>query len=553
MQPLPPNAPSRIGDYTLLAALGRGAMGSVYLARSRGGRPIAVKVARPELAQDPQFRERFRREVEMARSVGGFWTATVVDADPDAEHPWMATEYIPGLSLHQAVQDHGPLPERAVRRLAGGLAEALVAIHSAGLVHRDLKPSNVLLADDGPRVIDFGIARALEHSALTEAGTVFGTPGYLSPEQVVGQAITSQSDVFALGSVLVFAATGSGPFGEGATSALVYRVVHQEPDLTRVPPSLVPLVVPCLVREPANRPTPARLLELIGPPSAEPSWLPARLRTVVEQRHTELSGLPAKPPTRVMVEDPPPKPPTLVGPPPTGFADPPGKPQQAGKPQATGLPHVTGLPHQTGMPNQTGMPSPTGIAPATPKPATRAAPAADAGSQHIKATGARFRTSRVVALSWAGANLLAALATGWISDPDNGALDIVRLAAFIAFLAFVIAAVRLIAGAVSAPLTLDVGPDGLTLSDGQQNRRLPWYAIARVKVESHHSRPWLVVWLVSAARPPETLGRGTFTNHKGGLRVYPISHERYRKRRDRDVAELRSALAWYASNTYDPL
>ncbi|WP_033427114.1 serine/threonine-protein kinase [Saccharothrix syringae] len=511
MQPLPPNAPSRIGDYTLLAALGRGAMGSVYLARSRGGRPIAIKVARPELADDPQFRERFRREVEMARSVGGFWTATVVDADPDAERPWMATEYIAGLSLHQAVQDHGPLPERAVRRLAAGLAEALVAIHAAGLVHRDLKPSNVLLADDGPRVIDFGIARALEHSALTEAGIVFGTPGYLSPEQVVGQAITSQSDVFALGSILVFAATGSGPFGEGATSALVYRVVHQDPDLTRVPPSLVPLIVPCLVREPANRPTPARLLELIGPPSAEPSWLPASVRTVVEQRHTELGNLPNKPPTRVMVDEPPAKPPTVVN------------------------------------------PHPTGIAPVPPKSPTRVAPVAEPDPKDVKRTGARFRTSRAVGLGWAGANLAAATVTGWLANEQNGAVAPVRLAAFIAFVVFMVAAIRLLIGVMATPLTLDVGPEGITLSDGQQTRRLPWYAVARVKVEAHHARPWLVVWLVSGARPPETLGRGTFTTHKGGLRVYPVSHERYRKRRERDMAELRSALSWYGSGAYDPM
>jgi hypothetical protein len=481
----------------LLAALGRGAMGSVYLARSRGGRPIAVKVARPELADNPEFRERFRREVEMARAVGGFWTATVVDADPDAERPWMATEYIAGLSLHQAVLDHGPLPERAVRRLAAGLAEALVAIHGAGLVHRDLKPSNVLLADDGPRVIDFGIARALEHSALTEAGIVFGTPGYLSPEQVVGQKITTQSDVFALGSVLVYAATAGGPFGEGATSALVYRVVHQEPDLSKVPPGLVPLIVPCLVRDPAHRPTPARLLELIGPPSAEPSWLPPRIRTVVEQRHTELGNLPGKPPTRVMVEEPPPKPPTLVTP----------------------------------------VPAPVRI---------------DPDRKEIRPTGVRFKTSRAVGASWAGANLVAALVTAAIANENAGAPDAVRLAAFLGFLLFAFAAIRLLVGVASAPLTVDVGPDGITLSNGSESRRLPWYAISRVKVEAHHARPWLVVWLVSAAKTPESLGRGSFTTHKGGLRVYPISHERYRKRRDRDVVELRSALAWYGSSVYDP-
>ncbi|MEU5696806.1 serine/threonine-protein kinase [Actinosynnema sp. NPDC020468] len=507
MQPLPPDAPSRIGDYALLASLGRGAMGSVYLARSRGGRPVAVKVARAELADNPQFRERFRREVEMARAVGGFWTATVVDADPDAERPWMATEYVVGPTLQQAIETSGPLPERAVRRLAGGLAEALAAIHGAGLVHRDLKPSNVLLANDGPRVIDFGIARALEHSALTEAGTVFGTPGYLSPEQVVGGKITTQSDVFALGSILVYAATGAGPFGEGATSALVYRVVHQEPDLSRVPPGLVPLIVPCLVRDPERRLTPARLLEAIGPPSTEPSWLPAQVRTLVEQRHTELSRLPAKPATRVA--DASPKPPTRV------------------------------LVEER---------------PAVPKPVTAQAPVVpvkDAGKGKVTPTGVRFRTSRIAGLTWTAVNFTAAFVSLAVSSQNSGAHASVRAAAFVAFVVFAMATVRLFAGVLRSPLTLDVGPDGVKLSNGEQTRRLPWYAIARIKIESHRARPWVVVWLVPAAEVPKSLGRGSFADHQGGLRVYPVSHERYRKRRDRDVVELRSALAWYGGSTYD--
>ncbi|MEU6156272.1 serine/threonine-protein kinase [Actinosynnema sp. NPDC047251] len=524
MQPLPANAPPRIGDFTLLAALGRGAMGSVYLARSLGGRPVAVKVARAELADNPQFRERFRREVEMARSVGGFWTATVVGADPDADRPWMATEYVPGPTLHQAVQDFGPLPERAVRRLAGGLAEALVAIHGAGLVHRDLKPSNVLLANDGPRVIDFGIARAMEHSALTEAGIVFGTPGYLSPEQVVGSSITPQSDVFALGSVLVYAATGAGPFGEGATSALVYRVVHQEPDLSRVPPGLVPLIVPCLVREPANRPTPARLLELIGPPGNEPSWLPAQVRTLVEQRHTELRELPAKPPTRQFGEER--KPPTRLL-----VEDPPPSPSSA---LPAGVPAV--VPPSAGVPS--GAVPPSGpIRPYTPP---------------LKKSGAQFRTSRVAGLGWTSAHVFAAVVCGSIADKASQAPTGVRLAAGIAFVVFAVFAIRLLVGALRKPLAVDIGPDGLTLSSGEEKRRLPWYAISRVKVDGQGARPWVTVWLVSAAQVPETLGRGSFGTHKGGVRVYPISHERYRKRRERDVAEVRSALAWYAPTAYDP-
>ncbi|MBB4967134.1 serine/threonine-protein kinase [Saccharothrix violaceirubra] len=502
MQPLPPDAPSRIGDYLLLAGLGCGAMGSVFLARSRGGRPVAVKVARPELADNSEFRERFRREVEMARSVGGFWTATVVDADPDAERPWMATEYVPGPTLQQAVQEHGPLPERAVRRLAGGLAEALVAIHGAGLVHRDLKPSNVLLAADGPRVIDFGIARALEHSALTEAGIVFGTPGYLSPEQVVGAEITSRSDVFALGSILVYAATGAGPFGEGATSALVYRVVHQDPDLARIPPGLAPLIKPCLARDPADRLTPSRLLELVGPPSAEPSWLPERIRSLVEARHTELSRLDAKPPTRVAAER---RPPTRV------------------------------------------------LVEERPAPTPPRRRTAERTPAKVTATGKSFHTSRVVGLTWTGVNVVAATVCAAVAGAGTDAHPAVRAAALVVFLVFVLAAARLFVGSVRTQLKLDVGPQGLTLSNGEETTRVPWYAMSRVHIDTHRARPWVVVHLTSAGWVPKPLGRGSFAKHKGGgLRVYPVSHERYRKRRERDLVELRSALAWYGTKVYDP-
>jgi len=207
---LRPGDPERIGGYTLLGRIGSGAMGAVYLALSRGGRPIAVKVVRAELGDDPGFRERFRREVEAVRSVGGFWTAAVVDADLDAAQPWLATEYVPGPSLQEAVCSRGPLPVDAVRHLAAGLAEGLAAIHAAGVVHRDLKPANVLIGANGPRVIDFGISRALAGSTLTAAGHLLGTPGYLSPEQISGGPVGPASDVYALGGLLVFAATGRG-------------------------------------------------------------------------------------------------------------------------------------------------------------------------------------------------------------------------------------------------------------------------------------------------------------------------------------------------------
>ncbi|HXV93108.1 MAG TPA: serine/threonine-protein kinase, partial [Pseudonocardia sp.] len=187
MRPLDAIDPRQIGPFAVAARLGAGAMGVVYLGRSPGGRAVAVKVVNRALADDPGFRERFRREVQAARRVGGFWTAAVVDADPDAPAPWLATEFVAGPTLHEAVSEAGTLPEPTVRRLAAGLAEALGAIHAAGLVHRDVKPSNVLLAPDGPRLIDFGIARALDHTALTAAGSVFGTPGYIAPEQVAGE------------------------------------------------------------------------------------------------------------------------------------------------------------------------------------------------------------------------------------------------------------------------------------------------------------------------------------------------------------------------------
>ncbi|MFC5289657.1 protein kinase [Actinokineospora guangxiensis] len=289
-----------IGPYQVVGRLGGGAMGTVHLARSPGGRLVAVKVARPELAGDPRFRERFRREIEAARAVGGFWTAAVVDADPSAPRPWLATEYVPGPDLHEAVRASGALPPESVRGLAAGLAEALAAIHAAGVVHRDLKPSNVLLAADGPRVIDFGIAKALEGAGLTHTGMVVGTPGYLSPEQIEGREVGPASDVFAFGAVLAFAASGRNPFGEGDTAALLYRAVHTRPDLRDVPPDLRELVTRCLEYKARARPTALELVaELGGTTRAE--WLPSAVRTMVEQRQTEVVA--ARPPTRVLPAD----------------------------------------------------------------------------------------------------------------------------------------------------------------------------------------------------------------------------------------------------------
>ncbi|MGX7828118.1 serine/threonine-protein kinase [Actinokineospora sp. 24-640] len=290
----------RIGAYQIVGRLGGGAMGTVHLARSPGGRLVAVKVVRPDLAEDARFRERFRREIAMARAVGGFWTAAVVDADPDAERPWLATEYVPGPDLHEAVRSTGALPQDAVRGLAAGLAEALAAIHAAGLVHRDLKPSNVLLAADGPRVIDFGISKALEGDGLTATGMVVGTPGYLSPEQIEGREVGPASDVFAFGAVVVFAASGRNPFGEGDTAALLYRAVHTRPDLRDVPHDLRDLVSRCLERKAALRPSAPELVAALGGRAAG-EWLPPAVRTLIDQRHTEI--VTARPPTRVLPQD----------------------------------------------------------------------------------------------------------------------------------------------------------------------------------------------------------------------------------------------------------
>ncbi|RBM13139.1 DUF4328 domain-containing protein [Streptomyces sp. PT12] len=299
MRPLRADDPGHIADYRLLGRLGEGGMGVVYLARSPRGRMVAVKTIRAEYADIPDFRRRFAKETAVAQRVGGRWTAAVLAADPDAALPWVATEYVAGLTLHQVVDEYGPLPEHAVRALASGLGHALGDIHAAGLAHRDLKPSNVMVTIERPRVIDFGIVRALDLSGtgaltttgLTSTGVVIGSPGFMSPEQARGERLTDASDVFSLGAVLAFAATGRPPFHaeEGQPHALLYRVVHEPPDLVGVPDALLGLVGSCLAKDPAARPKPAELRErdeaLPRPPGP---WLPPEVLARLGQEAVRL-------------------------------------------------------------------------------------------------------------------------------------------------------------------------------------------------------------------------------------------------------------------------
>ncbi|MGW7204648.1 serine/threonine-protein kinase [Streptomyces sp. NPDC054837] len=260
-QPLQVDDPPVVAGYRLAARLGAGGMGRVYLSHTAGGRPVAIKVVRPELADDPDFRRRFGREIKAARRVRGAYTAELIDADADARPPWLATLYIPGPSLAEAVHRRGPLPVPAVLWLMAGVAEALQAIHGEGIVHRDLKPSNVLLAADGPRVIDFGISLAADTTAYTATGAAVGTPQFMAPEQAVAGDITPATDVFALGQTAAFAALGSPLYGDGPSATILYRIVHSDPDLSRLPESLRPLIERCLAKAPQDRATLAEVVE----------------------------------------------------------------------------------------------------------------------------------------------------------------------------------------------------------------------------------------------------------------------------------------------------
>jgi transcriptional regulator with XRE-family HTH domain len=281
LAPLTPGDPSRIGPFRLLSRLGGGAMGEVFLAADRAGRPVAVKRVRAEYARDAVFRTRFAKEVAAVRAVTGGHTPALIDADVEAERPWIATAYVPGPSLEQAVGLNGALPEPLVLALGGAIAEALAAIHATGIVHRDMKPSNILLDRDGPKVIDFGISRALDGTALTATGMRVGTAGYTAPELAAGSQTRPAGDVFALGCVLAYAATGVTPFGEGPDAQVLYRIVHEPPDpraLACRDASLRALIEACLNKDPDARPTPQAVIEACrGTPAPDGSWLPPPL------------------------------------------------------------------------------------------------------------------------------------------------------------------------------------------------------------------------------------------------------------------------------------
>lgn len=308
MEPLTDGDPRRAGPYRIQARLGSGGMGQVYLALSPAGRAVAVKVVRAELSHDPMFLSRFRSEVTAAQRVSGVYTAPVVDASAEGEiPPWLATAFVPGPSLADVITEFGPLPEQSVWRLAAGLAEALTVIHQHGIIHRDLKPANVLLASDGPRVIDFGISRALDMSGATTTGVVVGTASFMSPEQAEGLPVGPATDVFALGCVLAYAATGVGSFGTGTPASIIYRIVHAEPQLDHIPEPLQGFIARCLIKDPSRRPTLPELMTAITAYQPAPGLVfwPPDLAVAIAAYQDRLTELPHEPTRPAVIQAPP--------------------------------------------------------------------------------------------------------------------------------------------------------------------------------------------------------------------------------------------------------
>lgn len=421
MLPLESGDPATIGPYRLLGVLGAGGMGRVYLGRNAGGRTVAVKVVRPDLSDDPEFRTRFRREVAAARRVTGAHAVPVLDADVEAQRPWLATGYVAGLSLREAVDSFGPLPESALVPLAAGLARALGDVHAAGVVHRDLKPSNVLLTLDGPRLIDFGIARAVDDDSLTTTGKVIGSPGYMAPEHISGDAPVGPAvDVFALGGVLVYAASGSGPFGSGDSIPMLWRVMQEPARLDGVPAPLRPLAGACLDKQPGNRPTPAdieRQCAALG--DARSGWLPGPILEAISRQAVMLLDLDSGAAPHVPSPRPamPELPSTLIGsgPPAAGHPHTPVAPNEGSpttvrrsRPGETGRPS----PDMPGRSVNTGMPGRAGSwpGPPSPPPAQWAPHGVTPGAGHSESPLAQRVSSRrrVVVLGCVAVLLVAA-------------------------------------------------------------------------------------------------------------------------------------------------
>ncbi|MEY9847456.1 serine/threonine-protein kinase [Streptacidiphilus sp. MAP5-3] len=354
MDQLTAHDPRRIGPFEVLGRLGAGGMGLVYLARSAAGRRVAIKTVRGELAEDQLFRVRFAREIAAARTVSGFYTAAVVEADADAAVPWLATAYIPAPSLEDLVTECGPLPVATVRWLIAGIAEALQSIHAAGLVHRDLKPSNVLVTEDGPRVIDFGIAAGVSHTRLTMTNVAVGTPAYMSPEQARdSRGVTGASDVFSLGSLLVFSATGHAPYHGANPVETVFMLLRESPDLSGLPQDLAPLVKACLRPAPERRPSPEQIAAELGPhlyasgdggEDDSREWLPPSALALIDAKR----GRRTPPPPPVAVPAPAPQPVPAPAPEPAPVAAPVG---------ATGVDPRTEAAPKVRLP---GVPSPIG-------------------------------------------------------------------------------------------------------------------------------------------------------------------------------------------------
>ncbi|MFF8676326.1 protein kinase [Streptomyces sp. NPDC015237] len=426
MRPLEVDEPTAVGPYRLLGRLGSGGMGRVYLGRSAGGRTVAVKIVHPHFALDEEFRARFRREVDAARRVGGAWTAPVLDADPEARVPWVATAYVAGPSLTAAVADGGPLPAHSVRALGAGLGEALAAVHELGLVHRDVKPSNVLLTLDGPLLIDFGIARATGGTSRTESGggtasltstgVSIGSPGYMAPEQILGKGVTGAADVFSLGAVLAFAATGTPPFPGDSSAALLYKVVHEEPRLDALDGELRGLVAACLAKDPAARPAPGEVARRLAPEGAARlvtgGWLPGALVERVSRGAVQLLNLEAADAS---------KPGPVSGP--VGFSSP-----SVGAPDANGGaadPGVFGPAPVMPTPTAANVPGPRdGDRPPSPAPAKLSVSVAATSTREDEGRRGR-RISCTVALAVAGAMAAVTVGSVFVLDllPDGGRDD----------------------------------------------------------------------------------------------------------------------------------